>query len=178
MPITVEQYECFEGYQGLREELINGEIVLSPQPKPLHQQIAKNINRLLDNALLGQGFTAQQSSNIRLRRANSMPSPDVFVTAVEDWKLACEQDDYLSAAPVLVVEIISPANRKKRVASKVELYLSEGVTQVWAIHLKSTHPKAKTVELISKARRSFGDDTIPLPEPLSGRIELAWVFAI
>lgn len=41
--ITVEQYEGFEGYPGLRDELIYGEIVLSPQRKPVHQQVAGNL---------------------------------------------------------------------------------------------------------------------------------------
>jgi hypothetical protein len=33
-PITVQQYEAFQGYPGLKDELIYGEIILSPQPKP------------------------------------------------------------------------------------------------------------------------------------------------
>ncbi len=40
-PITVEQYLGFRGYPGLRDELINGEIVLSPQPKPHHQEVSR-----------------------------------------------------------------------------------------------------------------------------------------
>jgi Uma2 family endonuclease len=50
-PITIEQFEAFESFPGLRDELIRGEIVLSPQPKPFHQQIAKNIERLLERVL-------------------------------------------------------------------------------------------------------------------------------
>jgi Uma2 family endonuclease len=122
---------------------------------------------------VGSRFHCTAEQQHPFREANSMPSPDAFVITVEDWKLACQQDDYLSAAPVLVVEILSPANRKERVASKVELYLSEGVAEVWLIH-----PKAKTVEVIRKDRRFFGDESLQLPEPLSGLIEIASVFAI
>jgi Uma2 family endonuclease len=50
-PITVEQYEDFEGFPGLRDELINGKIVLPPQPKPLHQQVSENIHGLLNKIL-------------------------------------------------------------------------------------------------------------------------------
>ena len=90
-PITVEQYEAFEGFPGLRDELIKGEIVLSPQPKPLHQQIAENIQSLL-NQVLSDRFVAKQNSNIKFREANSMPAPDVFVVGRADWKRACESD--------------------------------------------------------------------------------------
>src|SRR3954452_9663145 len=108
-PITVEQYEAFEGFPGLRDELINGKIVLSPQRKPLHQQISENIHRLLHEAL-SDHFVAKQNSSIKLREANSMPAPDVFVVRRADWKRACESDQYLEIPPVLAVEVISPAN--------------------------------------------------------------------
>jgi hypothetical protein len=93
-PITVDQYEAFEGFPGLRDELINGEIVLSPQPKPLYQQVSENIHRPLNKLLSGQ-FVAKQNSNIKLPGANSMPAPDVFVVRRADWKRACESDRYL-----------------------------------------------------------------------------------
>src|SRR5438874_2194855 len=53
-PITVIQYEhSFEELPGFRDELINGKIVMTPQPKPLHQHIRKNLERLLDAACQG-----------------------------------------------------------------------------------------------------------------------------
>jgi Uma2 family endonuclease len=172
-PITVEQYERFEGYPGLRDELINGEIFLSPQPKPLHQQIAKNINRTLDAALQGQGYTAQQNTNIRFADANSMPSPDVFVITKKDWNLACESDSYLSTPPVLVVEVLSPANRKTRIEAKIKLYLSQNVTEVWLVR-----PKKKTVEVIREEQRAFAQGRIVLPAPLFGWVETESFFTL
>ena len=172
-PITVEQYERFEGYRGLKDELINGEICLSPQPKPLHQQIAKNINRLLDTASHDQIYTVQQNSNIRFLGANSMPSPDVFVITKQDWQRACESDDYLSVPPILVVEILSPANRKRRVEAKVALYSSRGGAEVWLFYPKSR----KTVIHRTDFEVAAGYK-IPLPPPLTGSVEAAPFFAI
>jgi len=103
-PITIEQYEAFEGYPGLKDELILGKIILSPQPKPLHRQVTQNIQDLLHSALKGQRYTVQQNSNVRFRAANSVPAPDVFVITKEQWNRACEIDDYLSDPPILVVE--------------------------------------------------------------------------
>ncbi len=74
-PITVEQYKAFEGYPGLKDELINGEIVLSPQPKPLHQEVLSNVLFLLREAIESQDFTAQTNSNVDFGPQFSMPAP-------------------------------------------------------------------------------------------------------
>src|SRR5579884_461573 len=89
-PITVEQYLNFKGYPGLRDELINGEIVLSPQPKALHQEVCENVLHALREALQGSNYVVKHNSNIRFDRANSMPAPDVFVVSREAWLRAIE----------------------------------------------------------------------------------------
>jgi Uma2 family endonuclease len=177
-PITVEQYEHFEGYPGLRDELIFGEIVMSPQPKPLHQQIAENVHFLLKQALEGQSFVAKQSSNIKFRDANSMPAPDIFVVSRSDWRRACESDQYLDTAPVVTVEVVSPANRKGRVEQKIELYLAEGVQQVWVIH-----PKKKIVLVHAttegvKHATEWSEGTLELPRPLQGSVTVGEIFSL
>ncbi len=174
-PITIQQYEHFAGYPGLRDELINGEIVMSPQPKPLHQQIAKSIVFSLDRALAGSLYTAQLNSNIQFANANSMPAPDVFVVRKHDWKQACETEQYLSVAPILIVEILSPANRKSKVEEKVALYLQQGVACVWVVSPKkrsvAVHRPTGTILLES-------DAALNLPSPLSGEVMLVDLFRI
>jgi Uma2 family endonuclease len=173
-PITVEQYEAFEGFPGLRDELINGEIVLSPQPKPLHQQVSENIHVLLNKVLSGQ-FVAKQNSNIKFREANSMPAPDVFVVSRAEWKKACESDQYLDRPPVLAVEVISPANRKVRVAQKIDIYLGNGVSAVWVSYPKKrllrTYQSGGVAELSEV-------DTVILPRPLQGEIKVRDMFLL
>ena len=173
-PITVEQYEAFEGFPGLRDELINGEIVLSPQPKPLHQQIAENIQSLL-NQVLSDRFVAKQNSNIKFREANSMPAPDVFVVGRADWKRACETDRYLETPPVLVVEVISPANRKIRVAQKIDLYLSSGVSAVWVCYPKKRLLRTYQTGGIAELSEA---ETVVLPQPLLGEIKVQDMFLL
>jgi hypothetical protein len=46
-PITIEQYLTFESPEGFRDELINGRIIMSPEPKVLHVDVADNLYRLL-----------------------------------------------------------------------------------------------------------------------------------
>ena len=173
-PISVEQYEAFEGFPGLRDELINGEIVLSPQPKPLHQQISENISVLL-NKVLGGEFIAKQNSNIKFREANSMPAPDVFVVSRSDWRKACESDQYLDTPPVLAVEVISPANRRLRVAQKIDIYLANGVLDVWVAYPKKR--LLRTYQLGKRAELSEADSVI-LTQPLHGKIKVHDMFLL
>ena len=68
----------FRSPEGFRDELIFGKIIVSPEPKILHFQIADNLYRLLDKTV-GKKFRVAQRVNLRLPALNSMPSPDVFV---------------------------------------------------------------------------------------------------
>lgn len=163
-PITVEQYEGFEGYPGLRDELIYGRIVLSPQPKPIHQQVAKNIALKLDALLAGTPWVANQNSNIRFAGLHSMPAPDVFVTREELWVMACETDSYIAEPPLLAVEVLSPANKKRNVQDKIALYLDGGVGAVWVVS-----PRKETVEVFEVGRTPYTErKRVILPQPLSG----------
>jgi Uma2 family endonuclease len=173
-PITVEQYLAFEGYPGLKDELINGRIVLSPQPKPLHQQVVENVHDLLKRAYHNTPYTAKLSSNIRFDLANSMPAPDVFVITKAAWAAAIENSTYLSEPPLLVVEVISPANTRRNVVEKTELYLSNGTRFVWTIY-----PKKKRVDVFAWDSRVIEvphEDTIAIPEPATATIRVADIF--
>jgi Uma2 family endonuclease len=60
----------------------------------------------------------------------------VFVISKSEWKRACDHDAYLQTSPILVVEVLSPANTKPAVERKVSLYVNNGAKEVWLIHPK------------------------------------------
>ncbi|MBV9266986.1 MAG: Uma2 family endonuclease [Acidobacteriaceae bacterium] len=167
-PITVEQYLAFEGYPGLRDELIKGRIVLSPQPKPLHQYVAQHVYNLLREAFKESLYTVGLSSNIRFDLAHSMPAPDVFVVTKTALSAAIANDAYLSEPPLLAIEVISPANSRRNVIDKTELYLSHGTKLVWTIY-----PKKKRVDVFAWDARVIEvphTGTLPLPQPANTSI--------
>src|SRR6478672_13346399 len=93
---------------GGREELIEGELVVSPDPKADHAYIAEIIREAL-RPLLSKGyFIANNSSCVLAPR--SMPSPDLFVLSRERMLEAARRGDWIQGAPDLVVEISSPSN--------------------------------------------------------------------
>jgi Uma2 family endonuclease len=163
-PINIEQYLSFRSPAGFRDELIEGAIILSPDPKALHQEVAHRICSLLERKLQGSSFVARQRTNMRMPQDHSMPSPDVFVIDTERWKLAIALDGYPQQSPQLVVEVISRSNTRKHVKKKTALYLKNGATAVWIVY-----PLKKVVDVVRVEcdASSHGlEDTLSLLPPL------------
>jgi len=139
-PITIEQYLTFESPEGFRDELINGRIVMSPEPKALHFDVADNLYRLLTKTA-GKKFRVGQRMNLRFPDVNSMPSPDVFVIELAEWKRARMQDVYPDGSQVrLAVEVLSPSNRKLALQSKIDIYTAHGI-EAWLVDPKQQEVK-------------------------------------
>ena len=139
-PVSFEQYEEFESPEGFRDELIHGRIVVSPEPKPLHSDVAENLHVLL-KAASGKKFKVSQRMNLRFPEVRSMPSPDVFVIDKKEWKRARAENVYPEGAKVLLaVEVVSPSNRPGPLAAKVDIYTKHGL-EVWVADPKSQEVK-------------------------------------
>jgi len=111
-PSTVEQYLTFESPEGVRDELINGKIVVSPEPKALHFDIVDNLYKLLTKAA-GKKYRVVQRVNLQFPEVNSAPSPDVHVIELAEWKRARMENVYPDGSRMLLaVEVLSPSNRK------------------------------------------------------------------
>ena len=165
-PITADQYEAFEGFLGLRDELIDGRIVLSPQPKPLHQQLADNIRKELERCLFGSSYIVNGNSNLDLGDRTWRPAPDLFAVTRAAWVSACHQNRYLSEPPLLTVEVISPANEDAEVRKKLDFYLSHGVRQVCIVHPQNS-------SIVVHGSGQMEPDQLVLAAPLNGIIDAA-----
>jgi Uma2 family endonuclease len=169
--ITAEQYRhSFEGHPGLRDELINGRIVMHPLPKPLHQHVRQNIVLLLDAACEGTGYIANGNSNIELTPFD-MPSPDVFVVSIPAWERAMQEGKYLNVKPLMAVEVLSPS---EDVSEKVNIYLTAQVDAVWVVD-----PTNRTVLVYASLKKLPCQEhsEISLPSPLQGAVEVDDIFA-
>lgn len=175
-PITVEQYLGFEGYPGLRDELINGRIILSPKPKPHHQEVGCNVLFALRDVFKNSAYVVRHDSNIRFDQANSMPAPDVFVVRREAWLRAIQEENYLTEPPLLVVEVLSPANRRRKVEEKAELYLRNGVAHVWICDPKRGQDFTALLAGNSVVQEAF--ETISIADPVPFTLNAERFFVI
>ena len=140
-PITIEQYLAFESPDGYRDELINGRIIVSPEPKALHFEIAENIFELLKAACSKKLHKVVQRMNLRFPDVDSMPSPDVFVIDRAEWQRVRTEEVYPDGSKVLLaVEVVSPSNRPTPLREKVAIYVGHGI-ETWVVEPKKQEVK-------------------------------------
>lgn len=142
---------------GQKYELVDGEIVVSPggmRHSWVGARILHLLMRVLDETHAGHAYSADvglvlPNGNVR--------SPDVCFIARE--KLPGEQPEtFGEVVPDLVVEVLSPGDRMRRVADKIGEFLDAGVGLVWLVD-----PGSRTVTVyrsLTDTHRLGETDTI------------------
>lgn len=146
-----------------RHELIKGELLTMPPPKPEHGQISANLM-----IILGQHVKANRLGRIYAESGYHLESdpdtvlgPDVSFVSVSRID---PSDAYYQGSPDLAVEVLSPGDRRGKVEQKLALWLECGAKSVWHVN-----PRKRTVEVIKSTgeRRVLNetdelvDDTVP-----------------
>ncbi len=129
----------------LRHELIGGEHFVSPSPAVKHQRIVLNLARILSSFArahrLGEAMVGPLDV---LLTEHDVVEPDVlFVSAARANRV---QERYVDGAPDLVVEVLSPSNRKLDRTKKHRLYETHGVPEYWIVD-----PEVESVEVYRAA---------------------------
>ena len=151
---------------GQKYELVNGEIVVSPTGMN-HSEITVKILRIiaafLDDHPIGKVFNPDlgiwfPNGNLR--------SPDVTFVRNEKLPEGRTPDTFGEFVPDLAVEVMSPSDRRKFVAAKIEEFLKAGVPIVWLVD-----PSRQTVteyRPLSEIKVYSGDDVIHAEPVLPG----------
>ena len=151
---------------GMKHELVNGEIVVSPAGWK-HSEITIKIGHILATFLEGHPIGKIGGSDLGVWLSNgNLRSPDV--TFVRNEKLPKEEDQHKFAefVPDLAVEVLSPSDRPGFVSEKIREFLANGVPIVWLVD-----PAQKTVieyRSLSEIKRYCGDDVISAEPVLPG----------
>jgi Uma2 family endonuclease len=124
-----------------RYEVIDGELFLTPAPTPFHQLVKSRIERLLQDHVESAelGIVLDAPCDVVLSRFDVL-QPDIFFVSAERRSVIGEK--FISDAPDLVVEILSPGTRKRDRIFKAKRYARFGVREMWI-----ADPDRKTVEV-------------------------------
>lgn len=110
-------------------ELLDGELIVSPTPVPVHQRLSRRLARLVEDKMPhGEVFTAPLS--VYLDEAN-IPEPDVIWVAANSRCKVGEK--YLEGPPDLVIEILSPSTSKRDKEKKFDLYERFEIYEYWIV---------------------------------------------
>jgi Uma2 family endonuclease len=162
--LSIDECLTYQAPPGFRDELIEREIVLSPNAKPLHADVAKQLEAILTGAVQGSSFLVRQRMNMLLQEEASMPSPDVFIMDKMRWNDAKARNQYPAESPQLAIEIQSPSDTRPRLRTKIELYLRNGSFAVWVVY-----PLKQTVVVVTDTDETeyrMGEH-VPLPKELT-----------
>jgi Uma2 family endonuclease len=125
----------------LPTELWDGELIMSPAPSFLHQEIVDRFHDFLKAWIrqhhLGKTGVAPLDMVLTTRRATQ---PDVVFIAKEHLGIIRER---IMGPADLVAEVISPGSRRRDRIDKRDLYEQHGVREYWLID-----PEARTVEVL------------------------------
>jgi Uma2 family endonuclease len=113
---------------GLRRELINGELIVSAAPYLRHQRILGRLHLALGNhvAAHGGGVVYLAPSDVILSDINVVEPDLVFIA---DSQLDIQTEANIQGVPSLLIEVLSNA-RVDRVRKR-DLYASFGVSEYW-----------------------------------------------
>ncbi len=164
-PATKLTYEDYRHTpDDVRYELLDGELVMSPAPKEIHQRIDMDLGRLIGNFVaenhLGRVYSAP--FDVVLSDVDVVQPDLLFVSNERAYIIT---PDNVQGPPDLVVEIISPSTAERDRTLKRARYAQHGVREYWLVD-----PDTRTVTVLllgaagfTVVARSGTDQTLTSP---------------
>jgi Uma2 family endonuclease len=115
---------------GRIEELLDGELVVSPTANYRHSFISSKLAKQIDPQFEGLGLFFSNPLTLILGTSYA-PAPDLC--GIVNERLHILRDGYPHGAPDLVIEILSPSNRSNDLIRKKRIYASHGVREYWIV---------------------------------------------
>ncbi len=113
-----------------RYEIVDGDLLVTPAPSPLHQRVSKRLQRQLEAYFEARGEAEVFNAPIDLILGfHDVVQPDLVV--VRDPAQISARG--IEGPPLLVVEIISPSTRDQDRAIKARRYAAFGVPHYWMV---------------------------------------------
>lgn len=132
---TIQDIEALPENEGIRYEIIDGELFVTRSPHHKHQQTTGRIFAVLDSWSLISGLGEASIMPGLIFSDSDNVIPDVIW--ISSKRLAHIQDNsgHFQGAPELVVEVLSPGktNEDRDRRAKLKLYSIKGVQEYWIV---------------------------------------------
>ena len=151
---------------GRLHELVNGVIIEVSRPKLMHGVIAVRFSHfiagfVIDNDL---GLVTSENGYVLARNPDTVRGPDVAFISKQRLPVP-DFDDYVPMAPDLAIEVVSPNDTAREIATKVQEYLHAGTRLVWVVYpedqLVYVHEPDGKAQVIDINKSLDGGDVLP-----------------
>jgi Uma2 family endonuclease len=137
-----------------RYEIIDGDLFRTPTPGPPHQRVVGNLYlhlcRYVEDNELGEVLMAP--CDVLLSPTDVVQPDLLYVTAARS---AIVSEKFISAAPDLVVEVLSPSTEDRDRTLKTKLYARFGVRELWIADTKE-----KRIEVFTNCGDGFRQEAV------------------
>ena len=164
---TSSDLEALPSIDGVRYEIIDGDLHVSRQPSWGHQDAGSEILTALRNWNRQTGAGVAVHAPGLIFAADDDVAPDVVWISRERLATALDEAGHLRVAPELVVEVLSPgaANEQRDRELKLKLYSRQGVPEYWIVDWRR-----RSVQVLRREQAALrliatlgGDDVLTSP---------------
>jgi Uma2 family endonuclease len=115
---------------GMRHELFDGELVVTPAPRRTHEIVVLSLYQMLQPYVMAHalGWLSPLLADLPLR-GGQVAQPDLFVLP----HLQFDEDWGNAPVPLLVVEVLSPSTARHDRGLKRRSYQKAGVPEYWIV---------------------------------------------
>jgi len=154
--------------EGLRLELVRGELVAMPPTQGDHGTSAMRLGALVGHYILthdlGEVYAAETGFLIE-RNPDTVRAPDFAFIAKERVTPETDAPTWVPVVPDLVVEVVSSGDRESGVATKVQMWLDAGVRLVWVVYPQRRevliHHPGRPPAVLAVSDTISGEEVVP-----------------
>ena len=170
--LTVAEYEKIPNPSGGHYELHHGECVLVPPPMKQHADVSRRLNLALTR--ICPGWMVDKELAFRPLPEYEVWAADVGMVSIERWD-ATGNRAWLTGAPELVVEALSPSNTAQEIDDKQATCFQGGCQEFWVVN-----PNLRTVRVATPDGQSWTygmKDDVPLDRFAAAKLAVSEAFA-
>lgn len=163
----------FENLPEGRHELRHGEVVTVPPPRSLQNHTQKRLVLALDARIGHLGYVNSEIAFRPVPEFEVWAADVAFISELRDRETP--EDGWLSGAPDLVIEVLSPSNTAQEMLDREELCRGNGARQFWTVSAERQSVKITSADGRTATYRP--GDEIDLAEFGGGKLPVSEIFA-
>lgn len=173
--VTLEEWDALELDEARRWELVEGGIVMTPRPRPLHQLVSGNLRQLIRVALPASLVVLQDVEiTVEARFPPTVRDPDLVVA---NRVVVDRNPSRIDASDVvLAIEIVSPGSRRTDRVMKSYEYAKAGIEHYWIVDLDAEPDERFLAHLLHEGTyhrvQALVDDRVRTERPLAVEFDL------
>ncbi len=141
---------------GMRYEIVDGSLLVSPMAGRRHVRAATLLRRLLDRQT-PPDITTVQEGGVNVQRRRSYFVPDLFVTRLDTFDEG-DDDSFDQGEVLLAVEVLSPSNRGNDLVIKRHYYAAGGIPHYWIVD-----PEKRTLTVLTLDGEAYVERAVVEP---------------